>query len=336
MTGDYTLIRRIKLGGSSEIYLARSPAGSFVAVKRLLPGVADDPDMVTMFGAEAELMAVLDHPRVLRLVDGRQALGSTSPFIVYEFLDGVDLASLRRRAIAVGGLLPAIFVAAVGAQAADALAYVHSTARRIIHRDVSPHNLMLLRGGRLKLIDFGIAKFDGSPCHTATGILKGKRAYMSPEQVSSDRLDGRSDVFSLGATLYELATCTRLFKAASPMESLRLIQQAVVPPILERAPDLDPDVARWIERCLARRAQARPSAQEVARGLTAIAEAQGRDLETEARATFEQLYPVGAPAPHTAGDDLQHYLSTLQSAEMDGQETTDQLGHSNATMLGGA
>jgi len=331
--GDYRLIRRIKLGGMAVVYLAESPQGEPVAVKRLLPAASEDPEVVLMFHAEAALMGMLNHPRVARLLDREDGDGdAAAPFIVYEFLDGVDLATLRRRAIQEGRLPSSTFVASVGWQAADALDYVHNTERRIVHRDISPHNLMLLRTGRLKLIDFGIAKFEGSPCQTATGILKGKHAYMSPEQVGERPLDGRSDVFSLGATLYELATCTRLFKAPTPIQSLRLIEQAIVEPVLQRAPTVDPRLAAVIESCLTRRPEDRPTSGELAARLLPLTEAEGRDAEGQAKQFLNVAYPDGL-APLGSGEDLREYRNSLRSAEMDGQETTDQLGHSNATIV---
>lgn len=327
--GPYELLRRIKAGGMAEIYLASDADERHVAVKRLLPAAAEDTELVAMFHAEAALMAMLDHPRIPTLVaplsdDG----GRSAPFVVYEFLDGVDLATLRRALISRGEQPSSDIVAAVGWQAANALDYVHGCAMGIVHRDVSPHNIMVLRSGRLMLIDFGIAKFDGNPCETQAGVLKGKHAYMSPEQIGERPVDGRSDVFALGATLYELASCTRLFKAPTPIESLRLIEQAIVPDLAERAPELSPELCSTIHRCLQRNPQDRPNATELAETLRELSTTHG---ERTLSRLLERVY--GTPDPKTGFQTLREYRDALRSAEMNGVETTDQIGHSNATMV---
>lgn len=332
--GGFTLTHRLKIGGSSEVFAAEGPDGTPVALKRLLPEALEEFDGPLMFQAEARVASRLNHPRIARLVeDGTADLTrGEAPYLVYELVDGVDLASLRRRFVSIGQRPDALGVAALAWQAADALAYVHS--EDIVHRDISPHNLMLGRSGRLKLIDFGIAKYADNPCQTGVGIIKGKHAYMSPEQVDEALLAGTSDVFSLGVTLYELASCTRLFRANTPLEALRKIREASVPPLRDIAPEVPPWLDEIIAACLRRDASARLDARDLGDLLEERLARAHAQPEQSCAAMLAVAYGGSPPSPTDGAFSITSYRDNLHSAELAGEETTDQLEHSNATRFG--
>jgi len=340
----YELLRRVAVGGMAEVFEARragAPEGApTVAIKRLLPSAQEDPELVEMFRAEARLIGCLRHPRLARLVEIGQAAGSD--YIAYEFLAGVDLGVVLRALVEQGRGLGDAAVAAVGVQVAEVLAYVHEArgaqgARlQIVHRDVSPQNLILARDGALSLIDFGIARYAGREIVTRGGVFKGKQSYMSPEQVRREPLDARSDLFSLGIILYELTAGRRLFRGESMLETLERVESGVVPPLDGVAPGVDPGLARWIMRCLERAPADRPEdAALLAAGMRAalarLGEAEASPREHVRAAVGERLPDIFSAAAD--GSPLAAYGEGLHAAEFDGVETTDQKGDPDATKV---
>lgn len=339
--GNYVLLRRVSLGGTAEIFVARrlgaADTGERVALKRLLPHAAEDPAFVQMFDNEARLLSLLDHPGIAR-VHELGAVGA-SPYLVMAYIDGCDLAIALRALRAQGRRASAAAVAAIGWQAADALAYAHAfvdqagVPLRIVHRDVSPHNLMIEATGRVRLIDFGIAKYVGGEGATAAGVVKGKHAFMSPEQVRREPLDGRSDVFSLGAVLYELASGRRLFQGESPLDTLALVEAAVVPPLGLVAPEIPAAVAGPIAAALSRRPGERPSAAELADALRAFGAHSG------AADLLEEVARLGRLARGTAegaeSRSLGAYREALRAAELGVDEALLRRGGSDITQLPG-
>lgn len=279
--GRYLLLRRVSVGGTAEIFKAKAfgPAGfeKVVAVKRLLPHAEEDPDLVQSFVSESKLVALLDHPLIARVYElGEVSVGhGRCHYLAMEYVYGADLQELQRVLEVRGELASPELVLAIGIQAAHALDYAHHVVvdgrpLACVHRDVSPQNLMLSASGEVKLIDFGIAKFAGREGQTRTGVVKGKHAYMSPEQVRRKALDGRSDLFSLGVILWELACGARLFKGDSVLETLEKVEAAQVESPATKRDDLPEGLSRWILQCLARDPSARPErCGLVARGLEA-------------------------------------------------------------------
>ncbi len=292
--GRYQLLRRVSVGGTAEIFKAKAfgPLGfeKIVAVKRLLPHAEEDPELLRHFIAESKLLALLDHPLIARIYEVGQVRASGQAdgvagtnYLAMEYVYGVDLQELQRvlgdqaveaPAAAVPVADPRL-VCAIGIQAAHALDYAHHVVvdgrpLAIVHRDVSPQNLMMSASGEVKLIDFGIAKFAGSEGRTKTGVVKGKHAYMSPEQVRHKPLSGRSDLFSLGVILWELACGQRLFKCDTVLETLERVEAAEVdPPSLKVA--MPEALSRWIMQCLQRAPEDRPErAGIVAAGLEEV------------------------------------------------------------------
>lgn len=229
--GRYRLERKIAMGGMAEIWLAKQdgPAGfeKELVIKRILPHLADDEKFVGMFLDEARLAAQLTHPNIAQIFDLGEIDGSY--FIAMEFIDGYDLSDIVERAVELGRAVPPAIAARIIVDACQALDYAHNftgkdgVAIQLVHRDVSPQNILVARSGVVKLVDFGVAKAATSQHKTQTGAVKGKLSYMSPEQISGKPLDGRSDLFALGIVLYELVTAQRPFGHASELLAVTAI-----------------------------------------------------------------------------------------------------------------
>ena len=201
----------------AEIYLAAAlgPEGfeKDVVIKRVRSGLAGDPEFVRMFIAEARVASRLNHANLVHIFDFDKH--QDTYYLAMEYVRGHSLWELRRRCQERGVPVPPTLAAQIGMELARGLAYAHRLTEGgkplgLVHRDVTPHNVLLSFDGAVKLTDFGIAKAGGRS--TASGVLKGKFAYMSPEQARGDAVDARTDVFALGVTLWELLTGSRLFE----------------------------------------------------------------------------------------------------------------------------
>lgn len=257
--GRFEILGRIGRGGMAEILLARerSFAGTLrhLVVKRMLPENTSSDEMLRMFLAEARVVMGLSHPNLCQIYEVGEQDGAW--FIAMEWVNGVTLHQLIRRACDRRDHDYAV-VAKVLAQCAEALHHAH-TARDadgrplcLVHRDVSPHNLMVAYDGRVKLLDFGIAKSTANTHHTETGIVKGKVCYMAPEQWRSETLDARTDVFALGACLFEVLTGQMAFRRETQGEVMRAIVEEDVPRIddvVEGVPEALSDI---VHRALAK------------------------------------------------------------------------------------
>lgn len=278
--GKYEVETRVAVGGMAEVYAARTPAPVVrrVAVKCIKPAFAADPGFARMFMDEARVVAGFDHPNVVRVLDfepGDPDRGEP-PYLVMEFIDGYDLRTLIWEASLRRMWVPFDHVAAIVAQAARGLHYAHTFADadgrplEVIHRDMSPQNVMLTRAGLAKVVDFGIARAAGRATRTQAGIIKGKFAYLSPEQVRGEPLDPRSDVFALGILLYEVLTYRNPFRKDRDDATLVAItDEAPASPATLR-PDLPDDLAAVVLRALEKDRDARfPSALALAEALEA-------------------------------------------------------------------
>ncbi|WP_257458491.1 serine/threonine protein kinase [Archangium lipolyticum] len=258
--GNYQLIKRLAMGGMAQIYLARQrgPEGfeKLLVVKRILPHLAENEDFVRMFLDEARIAARLNHPNIVQIFNlGAQ---DDSFFIAMEYIHGEDLRRVWKRAERSGQLIPVPLVCRVIIEACAGLDYAHKKTDAnnkplgIVHRDISPQNILVTFEGRVKVVDFGIAKAADQATVTRSGVLKGKYSYMSPEQAAGQKLDRRSDIFALGVVLYELLTGTRLFKRPSDMSTLQAVAECkILPPsqVNSRVPaHLDPIVMKALTR----------------------------------------------------------------------------------------
>ena len=258
--GKYTLLCKLATGGMGELYVARQTgAGGFeklVVIKRLLPHLAEDSHFVAMLLDEARIAARLSHPNVCQVYDLGEAEGHY--YIAMEHLEGTPSSLLLRRARRAGQRLEVGLAAALLKQAAEGLDHAHALKDAegksvgLVHRDVSPSNLFVTATGIVKVLDFGVAKSQDALARTHTGALKGKYAYMSPEQVIGNPVDRRSDVFSLGVVLFELMTAQRLFWRDSEYKMFQAIVEDPVPSLVEVRPGLPPKVAQVADRALSR------------------------------------------------------------------------------------
>ncbi len=259
--GRYELLGRLAVGGMAEIYLAREPenvqgAGHrHLVIKRVLQKVADNPAFAKMFFEEARLAVRLNHPAIVHLYEFGEEEGSY--FLAMEWVDGVALGKLIRKAREAGGVPPPIAVKLI-AIVAEALHYAHhlrdddGAPLNIVHRDVSPQNIMISNDGAVKLLDFGIAKSADQDSATEDGQVKGKFAYMSPQQCTGDPIDGRADIFSLGVVLYETLTGLPLYHRKTQYETMRSVLEDRVPSLLTLRPDLPVELDEVLQRCLAK------------------------------------------------------------------------------------
>ena len=256
--GDYTLIKKLATGGMAEIWLARQSGiagfARFLVIKKILSHLAEQSTFVRMFQDEARTSALLSHPNIVHIHDLGQAEGTY--FIAMEYIAGENLAAISWRGMKRGRPLPPSYAARVVADTCKALHHAHtlkgndSRPLEIVHRDVSPQNILLTYEGDIKVVDFGIAKARTQREDTRTGMLKGKFSYMSPEQCLGHDIDRRSDIFSLGILLYELSTGKRLYKHASELVILEMITKRQVAPPSEVAPHISPELEHVIMRAL--------------------------------------------------------------------------------------
>ena len=305
--GKYKLLERLGRGGMAEVFKALSVgAAGFqrpVVIKRILPHLAADAQFVEMFIEEARIAASLDHPNIVQVFDLGRHAGDL--FMVLEYVPGSDLGELARFHATEGQPIPHQLVAFIAVDLCKALECAHGHRdehghhRPVIHRDVSPQNVLLSVGGGVKLADFGLATSMGAARVTMPGVIKGKLGYMSPEQAGGARdLDVRSDLFSLGIVMYEALSGRRLFVGHGPADTIRRVRAAQVPPLGDVAPGVPTPLGDLVSRLLARSRDDRPeSSQEVRRVLatylrgvsppvdaTVLAEAVRRVLAGQSRA----------------------------------------------------
>ena len=237
--GRYLLLDRINIGGMAEVWRGKVfGAGGFerlVAIKRILPNIAEDEEFISMFQDEAKISVQLTHANICQIYELNR-LGP-SLYIAMEYVPGKDLRSIFERARKKGEPPPVPLVCYVVGKLCEGLDYAHRKKDQhgrdlnVVHRDVSPQNVLISFEGEVKVIDFGIAKAAGKVTKTQAGILKGKFGYMSPEQIRGLPLDRRSDVFAIGVCLYELLTGERLFVGESDFQVLEKVRKAeVLPP----------------------------------------------------------------------------------------------------------
>jgi serine/threonine protein kinase len=307
----YELLERIGAGGMAEIFRGRAVAeGGFekpVAIKRILPSLSRDARFVEMLITEANTLAQLRHRNIVQIFD--VGLGPDGQyFLVMEFVDGLDLGRLFEALERRGKRLPTHLALHIAAEVCDALQLAHGASAadgsslRLVHRDVSPSNVLLSRSGEVKLTDFGIAKRTEEV--TGHGTVRGKFAYISPEQARNESVDGRSDVFSLGIVLYELCTGRRLFSRYPDFEALHAVRERPIPSALEMDPHMDPALDALIMRALARPAAERyPSAGAFGAALrdyryTALSSAgePAKELARILRSVEESAGPASATA----------------------------------------
>jgi serine/threonine protein kinase len=308
--GRYSLLKRLARGGMAEIFEARvdGPAGfdKRVAVKRLHANLAEDQLFVSMLGDEARITARLSHPNICQVFDF--GIEASTYFIAMELIEGCDLGNLSRRIRKLGLDLPLAAAVWIAREAAEGLAYAHALcddAGRpfdVVHRDVSPQNILVSAHGEVKVCDFGIAKATARLANTQAGVLKGKFCYMAPEQARGEPLDGRADVFGLGIVLVELIAGAPLYPQTFSRETLDIVRRGAYPPLRTHCPDLPESVLHVLQRALAVSRVSRPGARELADMLGELLRAEHWDFD---RSRLGQLVLTAMPElqREPAGDD---------------------------------
>ncbi|MDP1915381.1 MAG: serine/threonine-protein kinase [Myxococcales bacterium] len=274
--GRYQLLKKLATGGMAQIYLARQLGvqgfEKLLVVKRILPHLAENEDFITMFLDEARIAARLNHPNVVQIFDlGQQ---DDTFYIAMEYIHGEDVRKVWKQAERQGTAIPIPLICRIIIESCSGLDYAHKKADpggrplNIVHRDISPQNILVSFEGGVKVVDFGIAKAADQATVTKSGVLKGKYSYMSPEQAQGKPVDARTDVFALGVVLYELLTGARLFKRANDIQTLNAVTECKIEPpsnVDARLPkDLDPIVMRALAK---NREDRYPDAREMQQAL---------------------------------------------------------------------
>lgn len=312
--GQYVLQDHIATGGMAEVYKARMMGmegfQKTVAIKRILPHLTDNDEFVTMFVDEAKLAAQLNHNNIIHIYD----LGKIdrSYYIAMEYIEGRDLRSIMQECRERNAAMPVPLALFITTLLASALDYAHKKRDfenrdlGLVHRDVSPQNVLISSDGDIKLCDFGIAKAASKASHTRAGALKGKLQYMSPEQAWGKDIDHRSDIFSLGLVLYEMLTTEKVFAGDSELSILEQVRNPEVAPPSERRDEVGTEIDRIVLKALQPdREQRYQSARDLQRDIEKVMRSKGFAPDTAAVARFINdlvagKAPAAKPAPKSA------------------------------------
>lgn len=277
--GRYFLLEHLAQGGMAEIYLARlastDGAARLLVIKRIQAGYGENSEFLQMFRSEIKVTMGFNHPNIVQLYDFGEE--QSQPFIAMEYVDGKNLRQFVNRFTQLKQSFPVELATYVAEQCAGGLHYAHSfkdkitgQALNVVHRDISPQNILLSFEGNVRIIDFGIAKATTNSESTRVGVIKGKPSYLSPEQISGEVLDGRSDVFALGAVLWEMLTCKKLFAGENDLAVLKLIESAAtyVKPPSTLNPKVPPELDAIVMKALTKNRDKRYlNAEEMQRAL---------------------------------------------------------------------
>ena len=275
----YKVLERIAAGGMAEVYRAES-AGlegfkKLVAIKRVLPHLAEKKQFIGMFLDEARVGAHLSHSNCVQVFD--IGVGDNTYFIVMEFVDGSDLKGVIEHRKEIKQPVPVEEACLISVRICEGLAYAHEltdskgNSLHIVHRDMSPPNVLLTRHGEVKIVDFGLAKANSQLEKSEPGIIKGKFSYLSPEAAQGLPVDARTDVFAAGIILWEMLAGRRLFLGDSDLETVRLVQKAEIPSLRDFNPKVPPELERILKKGLAADpAQRYQTAREFGRDLNQI------------------------------------------------------------------
>jgi serine/threonine-protein kinase len=310
----YVLLIELAAGGMGSVYVGRLRGAAgferLVAIKRMHKQVLAQEDLVLAFHEEARIASLIHHPNVVQVIDVYEERGEH--MLVMDYVDGVSLSVLAGAARKAGAKIPISVAVRIAIDTARGLHAAHETVGLdgqpllVVHRDVSPHNILVGANGSVRVTDFGIARAIMRAVHTEQGQLKGKVRYMSPEQARGAEVDRRSDVFSLGIVLWELITGEPLYNGASTVENLHLASAARVDPPSARTPGIPRELEAFVLRALSRDPYARfPTAEAFADALEAWAVA-SRSLATPAE--------VASIVSEHAGPKLAKRRAELQQA----------------------
>src|SRR3989338_5707931 len=256
--GDYLILEKIAHGGMAQIYKAQTTdpkgTGRLVVIKRILPHISSNKDYISMLVDEAKMASQFSHGNIAQIYDFGRV--DDDYFIVMEYVDGKTLGEIFKAFQSRPEAIPIDILVYVVMQVCQGLEYMHSRkdpqgkSLGIVHRDISPQNVIVSHSSDVKIIDFGVAKAFDRESYTESGVLKGKFAYMSPEQVDGSDLDNRSDIFSAGIILWEMLTGKRLFKQRTNQMTIKAIRKAKVPKLRNIRSDIPKDLEKIILQAL--------------------------------------------------------------------------------------
>jgi serine/threonine-protein kinase len=285
----YKVLEKIASGGMAEVFRAES-AGlegfkKTVAIKRVLPHLSEKKQFIGMFLDEARVSAHLSHSNCVQVFD--IGVGDNTYFIVMEYVDGADLKGLIEHRKKSGAPFPIEEACLICVRICEGLSYAHELtdnngeSLHIVHRDMSPPNVLITRFGEVKIVDFGLAKANSQLEKSEPGIIKGKFSYLSPEAAQGLPVDGKTDIFAVGIILWELLAGRRLFMGDTDLETVRMVQQARVPSIRQFNPRVGPELERVLNRALAGDPDARyQTARELGRDLNNMLFDMGRAVSS--------------------------------------------------------
>jgi serine/threonine-protein kinase len=300
--GRYRVLSELGRGGMANVYLAvaQGPGGvnKLIVLKALLPEVANEPESLTMFLDEARLAAQLNHPNVVQTYE----VGTEGDrhVMVMEYLEGQSFSAVMKRGDLVGNPMPLKLQLRVIMSALEGLGYAHQLSSydgkplELVHRDISPQNVFVTYDGQVKVLDFGIAKAASSSTHTATGVIKGKLAYMAPEQIVANGIDHRADLYSVGCMLWAAATGRKLWKDTPDVQIMRRVMQGDIPPPQSVNPGCDDELNHIVMKALAWQREKRyQSAHDLQQDIDAYCErytgeARQKDLATYTAQLFAE------------------------------------------------
>lgn len=329
--GRYELIEQLGTGGMAEIFKARSTGpGGFqrtVVVKRILPANCSDPSFVRMFVAEAKILGMLHHPNVIQAYDFGESGGTL--FLVLEYVDGPSLAETVSVLREAGRPFPIGVACQIARDVCRALDHVHDlrdadgAPLNVVHRDVTPSNILLTATGTAKLLDFGVAKYRASQAKSQVGTIKGKPAYLAPETLDRRDVDHRADVFSLGIVLHELLTLQPLFEGDNHQITFYRVLNMEIPPPSQTRPDVPPALDAIVMKALQRdRAKRYQSAQDMARELDEFMAAQAFRSEDAVEFVQELSALVAAREPPEI-PSFDRLVSTEEHAPSEAYDPTE-------------
>lgn len=320
----YQVVQRVDVGGMAEIYrgkgLSLQGIEKTVAIKRILPALTSKPKFVTMFLDEARLAMRLNHANIVQVFDVGRSGGTY--FLIMEFVEGPNLKRLLEGVMERGERVPTPIALFIVSEVCKGLQYAHNVRDdqgrhlRIIHRDISPSNILLSQSGEVKVTDFGLAKAMTHVELTDPGIIKGKFSYLCPEAIAEDaEIDHRADIFSLGIILWEMLAGRRLFVAETDTAILDMVERAEVPSLRKLSPDVPPELEDVVNRALAKSAANRFSSA-AAFGDAVVDILFKRGMKVSAHDLTEYLRVQKAPGEGTNAEDPVQRIRSLLREEV--------------------
>lgn len=349
----YRISERIAAGGMAEVFKGTSEGlqgfRKSVAIKRVLPALTKNRKFVAMFLDEARLSLHLQHANIVQVFDIGHA--DETYFIVMEFVDGVDLKMILEWRRRMGRRLTIGQTVYIVMEICKGLAYAHEVSHPetgetlgIVHRDVSPPNVLMSRNGEIKLADFGLAKAASQLETTDPGVVKGKMSYLSPEAARGEDVDRRADIFAVGILLYEMLTGKRLFYGDTDYQTVELVRAAKVPPIAPQNPEVEPELEEICRKTLAKRVEDRfQSATDLQDALAHYLFSRGlkmiqRDIAELVRSCVEDTATISGvrkPKPNIIDTLLQEEIHSFTSVDFDDPDVNSLLDAAHEQSPGG-